>query len=176
MCNCGEFNISSHRQVGEILFDILKIGKGKKIKSGYSTNVATLSKYRDKHPVVDKIIEYRTLAKLHSTYIEGLKNCIMEDGKIHTIYTQTLTRTGRLSSIEPNLQNIPIRYEEGRLIRKSFVPSNNCMFLSSDYSQIERGSRYMTFEQCIKIAKALETSMDYLAGLTDEETPYPRSK
>ena len=137
MCDCGDFNISSHRQVGEVLFDIMKIGKGKKIKSGYSTNVATLSKYRDKHPVVNKIIEYRTLAKLHSTYIEGLKNYIMDDGKIHTIYTQTLTRTGRLSSIEPNLQNIPIRYEEGRLVRKSFIPSEECIFLSSDYSQIE---------------------------------------
>ncbi len=137
MCNCGDFNISSHRQVGKILFEDMKIGKGKKIKSGYSTNVSTLSKYVDKHPVVKKIIEYRTLMKLHNTYIEGLKNCIASDGKIHTIYTQALTRTGRLSSIEPNLQNIPIRYEEGRLIRKSFIPSDDSVFLSSDYSQIE---------------------------------------
>ena len=137
MCNCGDFNISSHRQVGEVLFEKLKIGKGKKIKSGYSTNVTTLSKYIDRHPVVSKIIEYRTLTKLYSTYIIGLKNYIMDDGKIHTIYQQTLTRTGRLSSIEPNLQNIPIRYEEGRLIRKSFIPSENSIFISSDYSQIE---------------------------------------
>lgn len=135
---CGvEFNISSPKQLGEILFEKLNLKGGKKIKSGYSTNVSVLTKIKDEHPVIDLILEYRTLTKLYSTYIEGLKSNILEDGKIHTIYTQTLTRTGRLSSIEPNLQNIPIRYEEGRLIRKAFVPSNNGILISSDYSQIE---------------------------------------
>ena len=135
---CGvEFNISSPKQLGEVLFEKLKLHNGKKIKSGYSTNAAILNKIKGEHPVVEKIIDYRTLTKLYSTYIEGLQSMILTDGKIHTIYTQTLTRTGRLSSIEPNLQNIPIRYEEGRLIRKAFVPSNNGVLISSDYSQIE---------------------------------------
>ncbi|MBR6113036.1 MAG: DNA polymerase I, partial [Bacilli bacterium] len=87
--------------------------------------------------IIEKIIDYRTLAKLYNTYIIGIKAQIKEDGKLHTIYTQTLTRTGRLSSIEPNLQNIPIRYEEGKLIRKAFIPEENSVFISSDYSQIE---------------------------------------
>jgi len=135
---CGvEFNISSPKQLGEVLFEKLNLKGGKKTKSGYSTNVSVLHKLIDKHPSIEKIMEYRTLTKLYSTYVEGLKNTILSDGKIHTIYTQTLTRTGRLSSIEPNLQNIPIRYEEGRLIRKAFVPSLDSVLISSDYSQIE---------------------------------------
>ena len=112
-----EFNISSPKQLGEILFDKLGLSHGKKNRSGYSTSADILNKIRKDHPIVDKILEYRTLTKLYTTYIEGLKNFILSDGKIHTIYTQTLTRTGRLSSIEPNLQNIPI--------------------LGGDYSQIE---------------------------------------
>ena len=135
---CGiEFNISSPKQMAEVLFEKLQLKGGKKIKSGYSTNVSVLNKIKDQHPVVELILQYRTLTKLYSTYIEGLKHNILDDGKIHTIYTQTLTRTGRLSSIEPNLQNIPIRYEEGRLIRKAFIPSENSILISSDYSQIE---------------------------------------
>jgi len=135
---CGiEFNISSPKQLGEVLFEKLNLKGGKKTKSGYSTNVSVLQKLVDKHPAIEKIMEYRTLTKLYSTYVEGLKNMILSDGKIHTIYTQTLTRTGRLSSIEPNLQNIPIRYEEGRLIRKAFVPNVDSVLISSDYSQIE---------------------------------------
>lgn len=134
---CGEeFNISSPIQLGNILFEKLALPHGKKNKRGYSTDEATLSKLV-KYPVVLKILEYRMLSKLYSTYIEGLKNNVLEDGKIHTIYTQALTRTGRLSSVEPNLQNIPVRNEYGRLIRKSFVPSDNSVILSSDYSQIE---------------------------------------
>ncbi|MBR3161227.1 MAG: DNA polymerase I [Bacilli bacterium] len=136
---CGiEFNIASPKQLGEVLFDKLELPHGKKGKSGnYSTDEATLLKLID-YPVIGLILEYRMLTKLHSTYIVGLKNSIMPDGRIHTIYTQTLTRTGRLSSIEPNLQNIPIRNEYGRLIRKSFVSDdNNSVLLSSDYSQIE---------------------------------------
>ena len=110
---------------------------GKKGKSGnYATDEATLSKLRG-YPIIGLILEYRMLNKLYTTYIEGLKANIMDDGKIHTIYTQALTRTGRLSSIEPNLQNIPIRNEYGRLIRKSFVSDEDSVILSSDYSQIE---------------------------------------
>lgn len=132
-----EFNISSPKQLGEILFEKLNLDHGKKLKSGYSTSIEVLEKLKNDHPIIDKIIEYRTLTKLYTTYIESLGNYILEDGKIHTIYTQTLTRTGRLSSIEPNLQNIPIRYEYGKLIRKAFVPSENSIILDGDYSQIE---------------------------------------
>jgi len=132
-----EFNISSPIQLGEILFEKLNLPHGKKGKNGYSTAADVLDKIRDKHPIVDNIIEYRMLTKLYTTYIEGLINSIHEDNKIHTIYTQTLTRTGRLSSIEPNLQNIPIRNEYGRLIRKAFIPSSDSIIVSADYSQIE---------------------------------------
>ncbi len=132
-----EFNISSPNQLGKILFEKLQLPHGKKSRNGYSTAADVLSKLRQTHPIIELIIEYRMLTKLYSTYIEGLTNYIHEDGKIHTIYTQTLTRTGRLSSIEPNLQNIPMRYEYGRLIRKAFIPSSNSIILSSDYSQIE---------------------------------------
>ena len=132
-----EFNISSPSQLGNILFDKLNLPHGKKGKTGYSTAADVLEKLRDKHEIIDYILEYRMLTKLYTTYIEGLINTIGSDDKIHTIYTQTITRTGRLSSIEPNLQNIPIRYEYGRLIRKAFIPSNDGVILSSDYSQIE---------------------------------------
>ena len=132
-----KFNISSPKQLGEILFEKLNLEHGKKIRSGYSTSIDILEKLKNEHPIINKIIEYRTLTKLYSTYIEGLENYILEDGKIHTIYTQTLTRTGRLSSIDPNLQNIPIRYEYGRMIRKAFVPSKDSVMLDGDYSQIE---------------------------------------
>ena len=130
------FNISSPQQLGEILFERLNLPHGKKGKTGYSTAVDVLNKLVNKHPIIEKILEYRMLNKLYTTYVEGLINTI-KDGKIHTIYTQTLTRTGRLSSIEPNLQNIPIRTEYGRLIRKAFVPSPNSIIISGDYSQIE---------------------------------------
>ncbi len=133
----SEFNISSPKQLGEILFEKLGLPHGKKNANGYSTSADVLEKLRGKHIIIDKIIEYRAVTKLYTTYIEGLIDAIMEDGKIHTIYTQTLTRTGRLSSIEPNLQNIPVRSELGKLIRKAFVPSKNSVILSGDYSQIE---------------------------------------
>ena len=132
-----EFNISSPIQLGEVLFEKLNLPHGKKGKTGYSTAADVLEKLRDKHPIIENILEYRLLTKLYSTYIEGLINYIYEDNKIHTIYTQTLTRTGRLSSIEPNLQNIPIRNEYGRLIRKAFIPSCDSLLVSADYSQIE---------------------------------------
>ena len=131
-----EFNISSPKQLGEVLFEKLEIAKGKKNKTGYKTDIKVLEKLVDKHPIIEKILEYRNLSKLKSTYIEGLSNYILSDGKIHTIYKQTLTRTGRLSSTDPNLQNIPVREELGRNIRKAFLPENDCL-LSADYSQVE---------------------------------------
>ena len=131
-----DFNINSPKQLGEILFDKLKLPGAKKNKNGYATDIDVLKKLTE-YPIINKILEYRALAKLYSTYIDGIISTIRKDGKIHTIYTQTLTRTGRLSSIEPNLQNIPMRSEYGRLIRKAFIPEDNSVILSSDYSQIE---------------------------------------
>jgi DNA polymerase-1 len=131
-----EFNISSPKQLGVILFEKLELPGAKKTKTGYKTDVSVLQKLVDSHPVIEKILEYRRLTKIKSTYLEGLSNYIREDGKIHTIYKQNLTRTGRLSSVEPNLQNIPARDEEGRMIRKAFLPVNG-EFLSADYSQME---------------------------------------
>ena len=130
-----EFNISSPQQLSSILFEKLNLPHGKKKANGYSTAADVLNKIKDKHPIINLILEYRGLTKLYTTYIEGLKNYIKDD-MIHTIYTQNLTRTGRLSSIEPNLQNIPVREELGRSIRKAFVPKNDYI-LGADYSQIE---------------------------------------
>lgn len=133
-----EFNISSPKQLGKILFEKLDLPVIKKTKTGYSTNAEVLEELSDKHPIIDKITYYRQLTKLYSTYVEGLKNVIDEDGKIHSSLNQTVTTTGRLSSTEPNLQNIPIKYELGREIRKVFVPNNEeSIILSADYSQIE---------------------------------------
>lgn len=131
-----KFNISSPKQLGEILFEKMGLPGGQKNQTGYKTDVKVLHKLLGTNPIIEKILEYRNLSKLNSTYLEGLENYIHEDGKIHTIYKQNLTRTGRLSSIEPNLQNIPVRDEEGRKIRKAFFPSFD-EFLSADYSQIE---------------------------------------
>lgn len=131
-----EFNIASPKQLGEVLFDTLQLPHAKKTKTGYSTSNDILTKLIGYHPMIEKVIKYRMLTKLYSTYVVGLENAIMEDGRIHTIYRQAFTSTGRLSSIEPNLQNIPIRYEEGREIRKVFVPEYGYL-LASDYSQIE---------------------------------------
>ena len=132
----SEFNISSPKQLGDVLFNKLGLPFGKKTVKGYKTDIKILHKLMSYHPIIEKIMEYRNLTKLMNTYIEGLPNFILEDGKIHTVYTQNLTRTGRLSSTYPNLQNIPTKDEEGRKIRKAFVPVND-MFLSADYSQIE---------------------------------------
>lgn len=131
-----EFNISSPKQLGVILFEKLQLPYAKKTKTGYKTDVNILNKLVNEHEIVGKILEYRGLTKIKSTYLDGLANYIREDGKIHTIYKQNLTRTGRLSSVEPNLQNIPARDEEGRKIRKAFLPEFDC-FLSADYSQME---------------------------------------
>lgn len=137
-----EFNIMSPKQLGEVLFEKLGIKYPKKNNSAnkryqYLTNKEILVKIKDTHPIVNKILEYRTLIKLYTNYAVGLKNEIREDGRIHTIFTQTLTRTGRLSSINPNLQNIPARAEYSRLIRKAFIPDDDSIILSSDYSQVE---------------------------------------
>ena len=136
----GEFNISSPKQVGEVLFDKLKIvAKAKKTKTGqYVTSEEVLESLRSKHPIVEKILDYRGLKKLLSTYIDALPLLINpETGKIHTSFNQTVTATGRLSSSNPNLQNIPIRNEDGKEIRKAFIPEEGCEFFSADYSQIE---------------------------------------
>ena len=133
-----EFNISSPKQLGKILFEKLDLPVIKKTKTGYSTNAEVLEKLEDKHPIIPKIIYYRQLTKLNSTYIEGLRNVIDVDGYVHSSFNQTVTTTGRLSSTEPNLQNIPIKYEMGREIRKMFIPKEKGdMILSCDYSQIE---------------------------------------
>ncbi|MDD3223795.1 MAG: DNA polymerase I [Clostridium sp.] len=133
-----EFNISSPKQLGKILFEKLDLPVIKKTKTGYSTNAEVLEKLNDKHPIIEKIVYYRQLTKLYSTYVEGLKNVIDTDGRIHSSFNQTVTTTGRLSSTEPNLQNIPIKYEMGREIRKVFIADEeNCSIVSADYSQIE---------------------------------------
>ncbi|TGY41894.1 DNA polymerase I [Clostridium sartagoforme] len=133
-----EFNINSPKQLGKILFEKLDLPVIKKTKTGYSTNAEVLEKLQDKHDIIPKITYYRQITKLNSTYVEGLKNVIDVDGKIHSTFNQTVTTTGRLSSTEPNLQNIPIKYEMGREIRKVFIPNNEeDILLSCDYSQIE---------------------------------------
>ncbi|GIM27664.1 DNA polymerase [Clostridium polyendosporum] len=133
-----EFNINSPKQLGKILFEKLDLPVVKKTKTGYSTNVEVLEKLQDKHPIISKIIYYRQITKLFSTYIEGLKSVIDKDGCIHSNFNQTVTTTGRLSSTEPNLQNIPIKYEMGREIRKVFISREmDNVILSADYSQIE---------------------------------------
>jgi len=133
------FNINSPRQVGELLFDKLKLdSKAKKSKTGqYSTSEEVLVALKDRHEVVGAILDYRVLSKLISTYIAALPGYIAADGKIHTTYNQTVTATGRLSSSNPNLQNLPIRSERGRFIREAVIPDEGCLFLSADYSQIE---------------------------------------
>ena len=130
------FNVGSPKQLADILYEKIGIPKGKG-KNATSTAHDVLIKYKDQYPIINKILEYRNLSKLVSTYLDTFNSYIREDGKIHTIYKQTGTRTGRLSSIEPNLQNIPVRSEEGKKIRKAFIPSENGYLLSSDYSQIE---------------------------------------
>ena len=132
-----KFNINSPKQLGVILFEKMGLPGGKKTKTGYSTAADVLEKLAPDHAIVSDILEYRQLTKLKSTYADGLAGYIGEDGRIHSSFNQTITATGRISSTEPNLQNIPIRMELGRLIRKVFVPEEGCVFLDADYSQIE---------------------------------------
>ncbi len=134
----GEFNIQSPKQLGEVLFDRLGLPHGKKTKTGYSTNAEVLEKLRPYHPIIEDILDYRQVTKLNSTYAEGLLKQIGEDGRIHTVFKQTGTATGRLSSAEPNLQNIPIRTELGKELRRYFVTKKNSyLLIDADYSQIE---------------------------------------
>lgn len=132
-----EFNINSPKQLGVVLFEHMGLKGGKKTKTGYSTAADVLEKLAPENPVVDKILEYRQLTKLKSTYADGLANFISTDGRIHGKFNQTITATGRISSTDPNLQNIPVRMELGRLIRKVFVPKEDHVFIDADYSQIE---------------------------------------
>lgn len=132
-----EFNVNSPKQLGEILFDVMKIPGGKKTKTGYSTAADVLEKLAPDYPFVAKILEYRGLTKLKSTYVDGMDQFIKSDSRIHCKFNQTVTATGRISCSEPNLQNIPIRTEQGRLIRKCFVPKDGFVFVDADYSQIE---------------------------------------
>lgn len=153
--SAGEaFNINSPKQLGVVLFETLQLPVIKKIKTGYSTAVDVLEKLQGEHPIIDDILEYRQLAKLQSTYVEGLQKVISKDHRIHTRFNQTLAQTGRLSSIDPNLQNIPIRLEEGRKIRKAFKPtSKDSVILSADYSQIElRVLAHITQDESLKHA------------------------
>lgn len=131
------FNINSPKQLGVVLFENMKLPGGRKTKTGYSTAADVLEKLAPKHPVVAKILEYRQYTKLKSTYADGLANYIQNDGRIHGKFNQTITATGRISSTEPNLQNIPVRMELGRLIRKVFIPEDGYRFVDADYSQIE---------------------------------------
>ena len=132
-----EFNINSPKQLGEVLFEKLALPGAKKTKTGYSTNVDVLNKLKNDYPIVAEVLEYRQVAKLKSTYADGLAVFIKEDGRIHGTFNQTITATGRISSTEPNLQNIPMRTELGRSIRKVFIPKNGYVFVDADYSQIE---------------------------------------
>jgi len=138
ICGFSDFNINSTKQLGQVLFERLGLPSGKKSKTGYSTDIEVLEKLSGKHPVVDKIIEYRRLAKLKSTYLDGLKKIADPNGFVHTTFMQISTVTGRISSKEPNLQNIPVRTQEGREIRRLFLPSaENRVLVTADYSQIE---------------------------------------
>jgi len=132
-----EFNINSPKQLGEVLFEELMLPSGKKTKTGWSTNVDVMEKLRGKHPIVDEVLEYRTLTKLKSTYAEGLLKVIGKDGRIRSSFQMTVTATGRLSSTEPNLQNIPVRKKLGAEIRKMFVAGPGMVLVDADYSQIE---------------------------------------
>ena len=133
----GTFNINSPKQLGEVLFDKLGLPPSKKTQKGYSTNAEVLEKLKDKHPIIPAIVDYRMLTKLKSTYADGLLKEIGEDGRVHTTFQNLVTATGRLSSTEPNLQNIPVRTDLGAEIRKMFVPEPGCVLVDADYSQIE---------------------------------------
>lgn len=177
-----EFNINSPKQLGEILFEKLGLPVLKKTKTGYSTSADVLEKLAPQHEIVEKILHYRQVGKLYSTYIEGLKKEIGSDGKIHTRFHQTVTATGRLSSSEPNLQNIPIRLEEGRRIRQVFIPSKDgWLILGADYSQIElRVLAHISGDENLRKAFCegkdihTQTAMDIFGVKEDEVTPLMR--
>ncbi len=158
MAGC-EFNINSPKQLGEVLFEKMGMKGGKKTKTGYSTSAEVLEKLKDDNPIVKDILEYRQLTKLKSTYADGLAACIGSDNRIHSRFNQTITATGRISSTEPNLQNIPIRMELGRQIRKVFVPEEDYVYVDADYSQIElRILAHMSGDE--KLIEAYKMSQD----------------
>lgn len=180
---CGEsFNINSPKQLGVILFEKLRLPFGKKTKTGYSTSADILEKLQGEHPVVSMVLEYRQLTKLKSTYADGLATYIQEDGRIHGKFNQTIAATGRISSTDPNLQNIPIRMELGRQIRKVFIPEARYVFLDADYSQIElRVLAHMSGDERLinayKEAKDIHriTASEVFHTPFDEVTPAQRS-
>lgn len=154
-----EFNINSPKQLGEVLFEEMKLPNGKKTKTGYSTSAEVLERLKEEHEIIPQILEYRQLTKLKSTYADGLANYIEEDGRIRTTFNQKVTATGRISSTEPNLQNIPVRMELGRMIRKVFVPKEGCVFIDGDYSQIElRVLAHISGDE--KLIEAYQKDMD----------------
>lgn len=178
-----QFNINSPKQLGEILFDELMLPSGKKTKTGWSTNADVLEKLRGKHPIVDDVLEYRMLTKLKSTYADGLLKVIAEDGRIHTNFQMTVTATGRLSSTEPNLQNIPVRKKLGAQIRNMFVASPGMKLVDADYSQIElRLLAHISDDETMKAAfKSGEdfhsvTASNVFNVPLDEVTPLLRSR
>ncbi len=167
------FNIQSPKQLGEILFEKLQIPGGKKTKTGYSTAADVLEKLSGDYPIVKEILEYRGLTKLKSTYADGLAGCIEEDGRIHTRFNQTITATGRLSSTEPNLQNIPMRMELGRRIRKVFVPAEGYVFMDADYSQIElRVLAHMSGDEQLIEAYRMEQDIHRITASKVFHTPF----
>ena len=145
--------MNSTKQLREILFEKLDLTPGKKTKTGYSTDAATLEKLKDSHPIIEKLLSYREVEKLRSTYGEGLLSCVDEDNRIRATFHQTVTRTGRLSSDAPNLHNIPVRTEAGKAFRKAFIPASKHSLLVADYNQIElRCIAHLADEKELKLA------------------------
>ena len=167
------FNINSPKQLGEILFGKMKLPGGKKTKTGYSTAADVLEKLSEEHPIASEILEYRGLAKLKSTYADGLLPCIGPDGRIHTTLNQTITATGRISSTEPNLQNIPMRMELGRLIRRAFIPKEGYLFTDADYSQIElRVLAHMSGDEQLIEAYRMDADIHRITASRVFHTPF----
>lgn len=168
-----EFNINSPKQLGEVLFETMKLPGGKKTKTGYSTAADVLEKLSEEYPIVNDILEYRTLTKLKSTYADGLAVFIGSDNRIHTSFNQTITATGRISSTEPNLQNIPMRMELGRRIRKVFVPRKGYEFMDADYSQIElRVLAHMSGDEQLIEAYRMEQDIHRITAAKVFHTPF----
>lgn len=168
-----DFNINSPKQLGEVLFENLNLPGGKKTKTGYSTAADVLDKLAPEHPIVADILEYRGLAKLKSTYADGLAVYIGEDSRIHSNFNQTITATGRISSTEPNLQNIPMRMELGRKIRKVFVPKEGCIFMDADYSQIElRVLAHMSADEQLIEAYRMDEDIHRITAAKVFHTPF----
>ena len=178
----GEFNINSPKQLGKVLFEDLRLPVRKKTKTGYSTNSDVLESLIGEHPIIERIMEYRQLSKLKSTYCDGLLKTVCSDGRIHTTFNQTETRTGRISSLEPNLQNIPIRQETGRELRHFFTAADGCVLVDADYSQVElRVLAHMAHDESMIAAfKSGEDIHTVTAAQVfnvdiDSVTPYMRS-